>query len=324
MRDFDVENFGLLKVEFVVIEDKYPRVFVVKKEETNERFLMYECNVTDKKYVWGCFGISNNELILLNDGKIKLENLLKERKPVYVNILKGKEKPFISRITEKENFLFLNKKVNYGFLDKIERDENLKKRDVLDYESVQLIKKKEKENVDYESFDVEDKKVDKETKIEGNYEDFEDFDRVPTIKIEKEENKVKSKDEYEEDLENYEEFEPSPIEVEEGETQKNYFDDWDFHNPEKIEAEMAKKEEKRQRKEARKKERQEKYDAFCLKMQKVLKNRAFWTKIIIALLAAVLFVTVFAAIFTSKNLNSGNSGGGEIEVVPDTTEIVEQ
>lgn len=323
MRDFDVENFGLLKVEFVVIEDKYPRVFVVKKEGTNEKFLMYECNVTDKKYVWGCFGISNNELILLNDGKIKLENLLKERKSMYINVLKGKEKPFISRITEKENFLFLNKKVNYGFLDKIERDENLKKRDTLDYESVQLIKKKEKENVDYESFDVEDKKVDKETKIEGNYEDFEDFDRVPTIKIEKEENKAESKDEYEEDLENYEEFEPSPVEVEEGETQKNYFDDWDFKNPEKIEAELAKKEEKRQRKETRKKERQEKYDAFCLKMQKVLKSRAFWTKIIIVLLAAVLFITVFTAIFASGNLNSGG-GGGEIEVVPDTTEIVEQ
>ena len=199
-------------------------------------------------------------------------------------------------------------------MNKEERTEADKNKEKLDFEKMQFLHKKSEENINPEEFDVsseKEKAEEKHEEIDWNYEDFEGEETKPI----KKERKNESKDEYQEDLENYEEFINPIPDVEESDTQKNYFDDWDYKNPEKIALEKQKKEEKKKERQRRKKEREDVINAFLKKVSDIVHDKNFWIKVVLIIAILAMFITVFAAVFVGKS-----SGGEQVIEIPDNGE----
>ena len=319
IQEIKTESFGTLTLEYILLEKKYPRIFIAKNE-SNERFLLCESEIAKEQYTWLFYKVSNAEIVLLNDGSLTLEQLWQKRKPTFLTIKKGEQTAIETRYRRAENITFLKQPIYLGFLqqkDKGKIDEKLQK---FDLEEVQLLHKKEQENIDNpEEFEISEEQREKKetTDFEGEYDDF-DFGLDSPKNANKKE--IVSKDEFDEDLEDYEEIDRIEYEplVEEGEKQKEYFDDWDYKNPEKVELEKQRKEQRKKDAAVRKAERQKSLDDFGKKCKSILKSGSFWTKVLIALLTAVMFITVFAAIFANKQ-----SENTEPIQIPDVTEPVE-
>lgn len=303
--------FGILKIEFILLEEAFPRIFIAASEN-KERFLLCENESTKNRYSWFLMKISNEDIVALDDGRKKVSDIYSQNKNKRFVILdKENSQAKVVNFFDKENLTFINKEIRNGFLNNKEREESKTKEANLDFEKVQLLQKTQKDGENPEEFDFStEKKIKNDFEVEEDFESFE----VEEKKVEKKKT-FESKDEFQEDLENYEEVFDSTPEIEEGETQKNYFDDWDYKNSEKKALEEQRKKERKEKRLLKKEERKRAADAFLQKISDVLHDKKFWIRVILCLVILAMFISVFVAVFAGRG-----DGGEQIVEIPGNQE----